>query len=495
MAMSTAPSDAQRIDSARAPRDASTSAPGVDRDIGRRRLGGRAARFALCAAALGAVGQALGTLVIGRLADRPDTTGVVLLAACLVGAALLDTVGRVTWSGVIDRAEGRLRSDLLDAVMHQPLGALTEQAVGEILDRIDDDTHEIGALLRQQAWRVIRLAFVTVPLVLVAGFTWWPAWVLFPITASAVFFAVRPQLARLSHLKVLEEAAWTDHAAAMEEGIAARDDLRTSLGQPHIIRRSAELAAEIHVRMEDVIRVEAVILRRAGLLLHGLLAAVAVSGVILVAGGGGSTATLVTLFAVTVTFVGQIDQVAHQLPDLQAGVGALIRLRELMSVEAEPVGGVPVPDGSLSIELRHLDFAYPEGSFALDDICLTIAAGSTCAVVGRSGSGKSTLASLLSRAAEPLPGTVLLNGVDVLDIDLHDLRSSVGVVTQRTEIIAGTVAQNVAMFAAADRSRVEVAIDELGLTAWVEGLPDGLDTMIGPAGLALSAGEEQLISF
>ncbi len=478
-----------------AARPASARVVQANREIGRRRLSGRTTRLALTVAAIGAIGQALGALVIGRLAERPDSTGVVLLAACLVGAALLDTVGRVTWSGAVDRAEGRLRSDLLDAVMHQPLGALTEQAVGEILDRIDDDTHEIGALLRQQAWRVIRLAFVTVPLVLVAGFTWWPAWLLFPVTATAVFFAVRPELARLADLKVLEEAAWTDHAAAMEEGIAARDDLRTSLGQAHIVRRSAELAAAIHVRMEDVIQVEAVILRRAGLLLHGLLAAVAVAGVALVAGGGGSTATLVTLFAVTVTFVGQIDQVAHQLPDLQAGVGALIRLRELMSVEAEPDGGVAMPDAPLSIELRHLDFAYPEGSFALDDICLTIAAGSTCAIVGRSGSGKSTLASLLSRAVEPRPGTVLLNGVDVLDIDLHGLRSSVGVVTQRTEIIAGTVAQNVAMFADADRSRVETAIDELGLTAWVAGLPDGLDTMIGPAGLALSAGEEQLISF
>ena len=76
-----------------------------------------------------------------------------MLAICVVGAALLDTVARTLWAGVVDRAEGRLRADLLDAALHQPLSALTEQAVGEVLDRVDDDTHEVGTLLRQSAWR------------------------------------------------------------------------------------------------------------------------------------------------------------------------------------------------------------------------------------------------------------------------------------------------------------------------------------------------------
>lgn len=452
-------------------------------------------RWALIAAAFAAVGQALGALLIGRLAETPDTRGVVLLAAAVIGAAVLDTVGRVAWSSAVDRGEGQLRTDLLAAVMAQPLSDLTEQAVGEILDRIDDDTHELGSLLRLSGWRVVRLAFVAGPLYLVAGLTWWPAWFLFPLTATAVFTAVRAPLVRLGELKVIEEAAWTDHAAAMEEGIAARNDLRTSLGQPYLVRRCAELAAVVHARMDDVVQVEAQVIRRAGLLLHLLLAGVAVGGFVLVAGGSASTATLVTLFAVTVTFVGQIDQVAHHLPDVQAGVGALVRLRALMASAAEPTGGVPVPADLLTVEIRDLHFSYPEGSFALAGISLSVRAGTTCALVGRSGSGKSTLASLLSRAVEPPRGTVLLGGVDVLDIDLQTLRSTVGVITQRTEIISGTLAENITMFAAVDRARIEEAVERLGLTAWVVGLPDGLETMLGPAGTTLSAGEEQLVAF
>lgn len=466
-----------------------------DATIDRRRLRSPATTFAMVTAAVGAIGQAFGAVVIGRLADAPSWTGVGVLTLLIVGAAVLDTIGRVAWSAAVDRAEGRLRADLLDAVMHQPLGDLTEQAVGELLDRIDDDTHEIGSLLRQHAWRVIRLGFVSVPLLLVAGFTWWPAWVLFPITGTVLWRSIKPLLDRIVDLKVREEAAWTDHAAATEEGVAARDDLRTSLGQAHVLQRCARLAAVIHERLHDLVRVEAGVFQRAGLLVHGLLAIVAIVGVAVLGGTPESTATLVTLFAVTVTFVGQIDQVAHHLPDLQAGVGALLRLRALMAVDAEPVGGRPVPDGAVTIELRNLHFAYEQGAFALDDVSLTVPAGTTCALVGRSGSGKSTLASLLSRAVEPEPGSLFLGGVDVTELDLQHLRSRVGLVTQRTEIIAGTLAENIAMFGDAPRSAIVDAVAELGLTDWVAALPDGLDTVLGPAGLTLSAGEEQLVAF
>ncbi|WP_369824547.1 ATP-binding cassette domain-containing protein [Cellulosimicrobium sp. CUA-896] len=122
-------------------------------------------------------------------------------------------------------------------------------------------------------------------------------------------------------------------------------------------------------------------------------------------------------------------------------------------------------------------------------------AGETLALVGRTGSGKSTLASLLSRAVEPEPGQVLLGGVDVRDLDLQALRGAVGVVTQRTEILAGTLAENVALFADVPRADVEAAVRELRLDGWVAGLPDGLDTLLGPGGTTLSAGEEQLVAF
>ncbi|MBS43291.1 MAG: ABC transporter [Nocardioides sp.] len=460
-----------------------------------RRWSGAASAFALALSVLAAVGEAVGTVVAGRVAAGPTGTLVLLLAVTFVGSALLNTVGRVVWAGVSDRAEGRLRADLLSAALHQPLGVLGEQAVGEVLDRVDDDTHEVGTLVRRQLWDALYTVFSLVPMWIVAGLTWTPAWVLFPAVAFVTVWVVRPLLGEIARRKVLEEMAWTDHAAALEEGVAARDDLRTGLGQAYVVRRLAELSAEIHRRFDSVVSVEARMARRAGLLLHGLLAGTALAGVALVVDGDLSIAQLVTLFLVTTTFVGQIDQVARHMPDLQAGLGAVLRLRQMLSSPPEPVGGSPLPDGPLDLVLDDLHFAYDEGTFALRGVDLRVPAGQTCALVGRTGSGKSTLASLVSRAVEPSPGSVRLGGTDVLEIDLQHLRAAVGVVTQRTEVLVGTLAENVALFGDVPRERIEAAVRELGLETWVAGLPDGLDTRLGPGGTSLSAGEEQLVAF
>lgn len=471
--------------------------PTVDpsRRIDGRRLKSPVAIAALTASAVGAVGMTLGTVVAGRLAENPTRGLVWLLAICLVGAAVIDTAGKIAWVGCSDRAEGRLREDLLSAALRQPLSALSEQAVGEVLDRIDDDTHEVGNLVRWQLWMLARTLFGTLPMWVVAGVTWWPSFILFPVLAGVTWLAIRSLLGEISRRKVVEEMAWTDHAAVLEEGIAGRDDLRTSLGQAHVLRRVARLSADVHAKFKSVVDVESRLVRRAGVLLHVLLAGIAVAGVALASGGNLSVAEVVTLFLVTSTFVGQIAMVANHLPDLQAGLGAVIRLRQMLAVPPEPEGGSALPEGPVDLELRDLDFSYAEGTFALQGVNLQVPAGETVALVGRTGSGKSTLAALVSRAMEAPRGTVFLGGADVRDLDLQRLRRSVGVVTQRTEILAGTLAENITLFADVPRSTVEAAVVELSLDGWVAGLPDGLDTLLGPGGTSLSAGEEQLVAF
>jgi ABC-type multidrug transport system fused ATPase/permease subunit len=96
---------------------------------------------------------------------------------------------------------------------------------------------------------------------------------------------------------------------------------------------------------------------------------------------------------------------------------------------------------------------------------------------------------------EPPPGAVRLGGVDVRDLDLQSLRRAVGVVTQRTDVLAATLLDNLTLFADVPRAVVVAAVEELGLDDWVAGLPDGLDTLLGPGGTSLSAGEEQLVAF
>ncbi len=417
-----------------------------------------------------------------------------LLAALLLGAAGLDTVGRTVFSTVVGRAEGRLRADLIDAVWHQPLPVLEEQAVGEVLDRIDDDPWQIATLVRRQGWQTGRAALRSLLAWVVAGLTWWPAWFAFPVVAAAVVVFAWRRTGEVARRKEAEERAWSEHAAQLEEAIAGRDDVRTSLGQPHVVRQYARRAAQVLAGSKATAVATTGVMLRTGLVLHALLAGLALAAVALIGADRLDVAAFVTLWLLVTTFVGQLGQVANRMPDIQEGLGALSRIRSLLGSPPEPIGGDRLPPGPAAIELRGLSVGYP-GGFALAGVSLTIPAGTTCALVGRSGAGKSTLAKVLSRAVEPEPGSVLIGGLDVRALDLEALRARVGVVTQRTELLAATLAENITLFAEVAPGAVERAVAALGLTGWVASLPDGLDTRLGVGGTTLSAGEEQLVAF
>jgi len=466
-----------------------------ERTLTARRLASPAVTAALVLAVLAAVAETGATVVTGRLAQDATSALLVALAAALLGSTVLDTVGRTAFSGVVGRAEGVLRADLLHAALGQPLPALADQAVGEVLDRVDDDPRQLAQLLRTTGWDLARSLARSGLAWVVAGLTWWPAWIAFPLVSALALVVARPLTRVLAARKVVEEAAWTDHAAQLEEVVAGRDDVRSSLGQAHVVRRYAVQARTVLEAVRATCTASAAVGLRTTLVLSGLLAALAVGGVVLVSGGGLAVGELVTLWLLVGGFVGDVTQVSNRLPEVQAGLGALTRIRGLLSAPAEDAGGAPVPTGALDVRLRDLTFAYPDGGFALQDVSLTVPAGTTLAVVGRSGAGKSTLAALLSRAVEPPRGAVLLGGQDVRATALADLRRTVGVVTQRTELLAATLAENITLFTDVPRSAVAAAVEELGLAAWVATLPDGLDTRLGVGGLTLSAGEEQLVAF
>lgn len=459
-----------------------------------RRLSSGTCFAAVALTVVAAVAGSLSTLVAGRVAEGPTSRLVLTLGVLLVGATVLEIGSRTLFSAVVGRAEGRLRTDLLRATFRQPLPLLEEQAVGELMDRVDDDPRQLGMLLRGVGWQAAGGVLRAVLAWVVAGLTWWPAWFAFPLVAAVVWVVANRLTAEMARRKVAEEEAWSAHSAQLEEAVAGRDDVRSSLGQAHVVRQYAERARDVLARVGATSTVSAAVTARTGLVLHSLLAGLAVAAVALVADRGMSVGRLVTLWLLVSTVVGRLSELTYQLPELQSGLGALRRIGSLLEAPQEPVGGGTLPHGPLAVDIRDLTFTYP-GGFALRDVTLTVPAGTTCALVGRTGSGKTTLAKLLTRSVEPAPGTVHVGGVDVTETAVHELRRAVGVVTQRTEIVAASLADNITLFADVPRTRVEEAIEALGLTAWVASLPDGLDTQLGTGGTTLSAGQEQLVAF
>ncbi|MFJ2135643.1 ABC transporter ATP-binding protein [Streptomyces sp. NPDC087845] len=141
-------------------------------------------------------------------------------------------------------------------------------------------------------------------------------------------------------------------------------------------------------------------------------------------------------------------------------------------------------------------FAYRTGGEVLPRFDLTVPAGQTVAVVGSTGAGKSTLAKLLARFYDPTEGRVLLDGTDLRDLAVPELRRGVVMVTQETFLFSGTVAENIAIGSPdATREEIEQAAKAIGAHDFIAGLPEGYETDVRKRGGRISAGQRQLVSF
>lgn len=162
-------------------------------------------------------------------------------------------------------------------------------------------------------------------------------------------------------------------------------------------------------------------------------------------------------------------------------------------VEAPDAVALPAVRGEVSFE--GVSLSYGRGGAVIEDVTFRVAPGETVAIVGASGSGKSTIADVLLRLLDPDAGVVRLDGHDLTTLRLADLRRHVQVVEQEPLLFHATIEANV-RYANPDATDAEVssALGQVGLDRFMAGLPDGLQTVVGDRGVALSAGERQRIA-
>lgn len=179
-------------------------------------------------------------------------------------------------------------------------------------------------------------------------------------------------------------------------------------------------------------------------------------------------------------------------------VAGLLALRPGVPEPAEPAALPAVAAGrpGREVAFHGVRFAYRSGGEVLPRFDLTLAAGTTVAVVGATGAGKSTLAKLLARFYDPTEGEVLLDGVDLRELPATALRRGVVMVTQEAFLFSGTVADNIALGRPdATRAEIEHAAKALGAHDFITALPDGYDTDVRKRGGRISAGQRQLVGF
>ena len=228
-------------------------------------------------------------------------------------------------------------------------------------------------------------------------------------------------------------------------------------------------------------------------------AAVVMVGVLLGIGGDLSLGELLAFLFLVTLFVGPVQVGTEVLNEAQNAVAGWRRVIGVLDTPADVADpgedGVELPRGPIDVRFEGVEFAYPGGPLVLRDLDVTVAPRTRVAVVGETGSGKTTFAKLLTRIMDPVAGRVVVDGVDLRDVRFSSLRARIVMVPQDGFLFDTTLLENIryGRLEATDED-VALAMTELGLRDWLDGLPHGLDTAVGQRGESLSAGERQLVA-
>lgn len=444
--------------------------------------------------------------VIDDALPNQDLRLLAILTASMVGvAALTSVIGVVqTWlaTAMGQRVMHTLRTKLFTHLQAQSLGFFTKTRGGEVQSRLTHDISGMQSVVTTTATGVASNLTTT-------------------IATAIAMAALSPGLSLIS-LVVLPPAIWLSRRVAK---------LRRSITD----ERQRELAA-LHTQVEEGLSVSGVRLAKTlgtvprdaerftarsenlvGLELRSQLAGrwrmatmqivfAAIPAVIYLAAGFPATSggmTIGTLVAFTGLQAAVFRPVMGLLDIGVQWVTALAffsRIFEYLDLEPQlkaPEDPVRLESGRVRGEVRFedVDFAYDGGTPVLRNIKLTLASGTTTAVVGATGSGKSTLASLIPRLNDPAAGRVTIDGVDVRDIHPQDLSRIVGVVSQETYLIHASVRENL-LLAAPEAADDELwqALRAAQISAAIDSLPEGLDTLVGARGHRFSGGEQQRLA-
>ena len=209
----------------------------------------------------------------------------------------------------------------------------------------------------------------------------------------------------------------------------------------------------------------------------------------------GEMIAFVFLTTILIAPIWELGEVLDQTQTALAGWWKILSVLDVPIEVHEPESGEKLRPGALEIEASNVKFRYRTGSQVLDDISICIPAGTNVAVVGETGSGKTTFVKLLARIADPTNGQITINGVPIHEIDADSRHTSIQMVPQDGFLFDQTIRENVAFGKPnASEEEIQTAFQSLGLTDWLNKLPEGINTQTGSRGERISVGERQLVA-
>ncbi|GLY50335.1 ABC transporter ATP-binding protein [Lentzea sp. NBRC 102530] len=441
--------------------------------------------------------------LVDRLGAGGGITGLLVLLVCLAltgaviamaGNYLLERAAESVVLGARKRLAGRLLSLRVPEFQRAEPGDLLSRFTGDTTLLREVCTHALVGLVTGSATTAVMVVMMGAMDLVLLGIT-------LAVLAVVALLALAgmPMIEKASHAA---QSAVGETGARLERVLGAFRTVKAAGAETRelaAIERGTEDAWRAGVRSA---RWEALVHGFNGLAVQASFLAVLGVGGARVATGAIPLSTLVAFLLFLFFLEEPIGQVLHAGSKLQVGFAAVRRLGEVERMRTEPTGtgtsvGVrPAGQGSAHLSLSGVRFRYgPDLPEVLRGVSVDVPASGMTAFVGPSGAGKSTLFALLERFYEPDSGHIRLDGRDLADWDLAELRAGIGYVEQDAPLLSGSLRENL-VYGRPDATDEEVrdVVAQTRLDSLVDRLPAGLDTPVGHRGTFLSGGERQRVA-
>lgn len=455
---------------------------------------------------LGLVGSAAGLAqplaaktLVQQLGERHPIVGALILLTVLVLAgAAISAVGNYLLQRTAETVVLDARRQLIGRLIRLRIPEVERNEPGDLMSRVTADTTLLREVTTQSVVASITGVLTLVAIVVLMG-------VLDPlllgVTAAVIVLVglivglVMPRIARATRRA---QEAVGEIGATLERMLGAFRTVKASgaeVRERAVVEEAAQRSWEAGV---SAAKWQSLVGIAAGLAIQISFLAVLGVGGAQVAKGAVGVSTLVAFLLYLFYLMGPIGQLIRAVSQLQVGAAAMARIADIDQLEVEPESPAAIAATTTPATVRfdQVRFRYREELPEVHHgVTFDVPAGGMTAFVGPSGAGKSTVFALIERFYEATGGRVLLDGRDVLDWPLSELRASIGYVEQDAPVLSGSLRDNL-LFAAPDVTEADISgvLAQTRLEGLVSRLPDGLDTVVGHRGSKLSGGERQRVA-
>jgi subfamily B ATP-binding cassette protein MsbA len=398
-------------------------------------------------------------------------------------------------SSVASRVVLDLRRAMFDRLLTLPAQHFDREPSAALVTRFTYNADLIRPIITTSLVTLIKDTLIVIGLIGYMVYLDWKLALVFFAVVPAIAWIIRSVSRRLRALSLGQQSSVGDMSHVIDEAIGGHREIKVFGGEAYESRRFAEVAAAVRRYTMKVVTTSA-----ANGPIVQLVAVVALAAIVyyaslkaqLTVGGFVSFITAMALLLTPLKRLSNLNEV------LQRGLAAASSVFAVIDAEAEPDTGqrrIGRAHGRIEFERVGVRYAHAERD-ALKDVSLLVEAGESIALVGASGSGKTTLVSLIPRFYTPDSGRILLDGVDIRELVLADLRANIALVTQHVVLFNDTVRANIAYgrAGAVSDEAIRAAAEAAHAMDFIRELPQGLDTPIGENGARLSGGQRQRVS-